>query len=99
MAITAYIDYNKMIALSDEVARIGEEITTLFETEILQNRYNEVQAAYNGEAAEAYAAEVKSSITRVQQDIQKLVEDIRTEANTQKQAWESQDKAAASVAG
>ena len=97
MAVTAYIDYNKMIALSDEVARIGGEITTLFETEILGNRYNEVQAAYNGEAAEAYAAEVKSSITKVEQDIQKLVDDIKTEANTQKQAWENQDRTAANA--
>ncbi|MBP5678549.1 MAG: hypothetical protein J6X28_01815 [Bacilli bacterium] len=91
MAVEAYIDYERMIDLVDTVQEKADRINIIFDTEILQNRVKEIREFYSGEAATSYETEIKTVTKKVQEDIQKLVTDLRTEATRQKEAWESQD--------
>lgn len=95
MATQAYIVYEKMIAMGDEIQRVGSEINTLFEEELLTNRKNEVEQYYSGQAATAYGERLKAMSVKVQDNIKQIVTNIKTEAETQKAAFEAQDARAA----
>ena len=95
MAVEAYIDYDKMMSLCDYIEERKAKISALCDDELLTNRVNEIRENYGGEAADAYEAEIKEKIKKVEDEITALVEQLKKEANTQKEAWESQDSALA----
>lgn len=91
MAVEAYIDYDKMMNLCDYIEERKDKIATLCDDELLTNRVNEIRENYGGEAADAYESEIREKIKKVEDEITALVEQLKKEANTQKEAWESQD--------
>ena len=63
----------------------------LCENDLLQNRVNDIKNSYSGEAATAFESDVKTTTKKVLDEINSLIEQLKKEANTQKEAYESQD--------
>ena len=96
MAAEAYINYDKVMELVDFMEERRDKMEKICDTELLQNRVNDIKANYSGEAAEAFENDVKATTKKVLDEINKLIEDLKKEANTQKEAYESQDTKLAS---
>ena len=96
MAAEAYINYDKVMELVDFMEERRDKMEQICDTELLQNRVNDIKANYSGEAAEAFENDVKATTKKVLDEINKLIEDLKKEANTQKEAYESQDTKLAS---
>ena len=96
MAAEAYINYDKVMDLVDFMEERRDKMEKICDTELLQNRVNDIKANYSGEAAEAFENDVKATTKKVLDEINKLIEDLKKEANTQKEAYESQDTKLAS---
>ena len=96
MAAEAYINYDKVMDLVDFMEERRDKMEQICDTELLQNRVNDIKANYSGEAAEAFENDVKATTKKVLDEINKLIEDLKKEANTQKEAYESQDTKLAS---
>ena len=96
MAAEAYINYDKVMDLIDYMQERRDKIQNLCEQELLQNRVNEIRDNYNGEAATAFESDVKTSTQKVLDEVDSLIEQLKTEARVQKEAYESQDTKLAS---
>ena len=91
MAAEAYIDYGKITELITFMEDRRDRMEKLCEQDLLQNRVNEIKNSYSGEAATAFEADVKTTTKKVLDEINSLIEQLKKEANTQKEAYESQD--------
>lgn len=96
MAAEAYINYDKVMELVDFMEERRDKMEQICDTELLQNRVNDIKTNYSGEAATAFETDVKTTTKKVLDEINKLIEDLKKEANTQKEAYESQDTKLAS---
>ncbi len=91
MAAEAYIDYGKVMDLITYMEERRDRMEQLCENDLLQNRVNDIKNSYSGEAATAFEADVKTTTKKVLDEINSLIEQLKKEANTQKEAYESQD--------
>ncbi len=91
MAAEAYIDYGKVMDLITYMEERRDRMEQLCENDLLQNRVNDIKNSYSGEAATAFESDVKTTTKKVLDEINSLIEQLKKEANTQKEAYESQD--------
>ena len=91
MAAEAYIDYGKVMDLITYMEERRDRMEQLCENDLLQNRVNDIKNSYSGEAATAFESDVKTTTKKVLDEINSLIEQLKKEAKTQKEAYESQD--------
>lgn len=88
---TSGMRYQKVMDLVDSLEEKRGEISSLLST-IAEDRSAEVAQVYDGTAAENFKSNMRTVAETVDTDIKSIVEQLKTEAETQRAAYLQQEQ-------
>lgn len=88
---TSGMRYQKMLTLVEDLEAKRGEISSLLTT-IAEDRSTEVAQVYDGTAAENFKSNMRTVAETVDKDIKSIVEQLKTEAETQRTAYLTQEQ-------
>ncbi len=92
MAVKSGMVYSKVQALVDDLTQHLITINTIFETELVGGRVQEISECYDGQAAEIFKSSLTNFSRQVVTDLQDIINKLNIEVQTQQEAYNKQEK-------